>query len=293
MTTPTKGIILLGGTGTRLHPSTKAVSKQLLPIYDKPMCYYSLSILLLAGIRDILIISTPHDMPLYQSLLKDGSQWGVNFSYVVQATPAGLPQAFTLGADFIGSDSAMLVLGDNIFYGSGLTGQLTKAVNDNQGATVFAYKVPDPERFGVVEVDQNGIAISLEEKPQSPKSDLAVVGLYICNNDVVKYAQQLTPSARGEYEIVDILRKYMEQKTLKVEKLARGITWLDTGTHDSLLQASNFVYTIQNRQGKGIAFPEEIAFNKGWISLEQLDMLASQHKGPYGQYLKDILEIHS
>jgi len=289
----TKGIILLGGSGTRLHPSTKVISKQLLPVYDKPMCYYSLSMLLLAGIRDILIISTPHDMPLYQSLLKDGSQWGVNFSYVVQATPAGLPQAFTLGADFIGSDSVMLVLGDNIFYGSGLTGQLTKAVNDNQGATVFAYKVPDPERFGVVEVDQDGIAISLEEKPQSPKSDLAVVGLYICNNDVVKYAQQLTPSARGEYEIVDILQKYMEQTTLKVEKLARGITWLDTGTHDSLLQASNFVYTIQNRQGKGIAFPEEIAFNKGWISLEQLDILASQHKGPYGQYLKDIVEIHS
>ena len=286
-----KGLILLGGTGTRLHPVTRVISKQLLPIYDKPMAYYSLSTLFLAGIRDILIISTPHDTPLYQKLLGDGSQWGVNFSYIVQDTPAGLPQAFTLGESFIGNDNVMLVLGDNVFYGSGLTGQLKEAVATNTGATIFTYKVTDPQRFGVVEVDDKGMATSIEEKPIDPKSDLAIVGLYICDNNVIQYSKELTPSKRGEYEIVDVLRKYMSANSLKVEKFGRGITWLDTGTHDSLLQASNFVQTIQQRQGQGVACLEEIAFNQGWITKEQLLQLASEMKNnPYSQYLIQLVE---
>ena len=286
-----KGIILLGGSGTRLHPSTKVISKQLIPIYDKPMCYYSLSILFLSGIKDILIISTPHDTPLYQKLLGDGSQWGVNFSYIVQDTPAGLPQAFTLGESFIGNDSVMLVLGDNVFYGSGLTSQLKKAIATNTGTTIFAYKVTDPQRFGVVEVNDKGMAASIEEKPTDPKSDLAIVGLYICNNNVIQYSRELTPSKRGEYEIIDVLRKYMSANSLKVEKFGRGITWLDTGTHDSLLQASNFVQTIQQRQGQGVACLEEIAFNQGWITKEQLLQLASEMKNnPYSQYLIQLVE---
>lgn len=286
-----KGLILLGGTGTRLHPVTRVISKQLLPIYDKPMAYYSLSTLFLAGIRDILIISTPHDTPLYQKLLGDGSQWGVNFSYIVQDTPAGLPQAFTLGESFIGDDNVMLVLGDNVFYGSGLTGQLKEAVTTNTGATIFTYKVTDPQRFGVVEVDDKGMATSIEEKPIDPKSDLAIVGLYICDNNVIQYSKELTPSKRGEYEIVDVLRKYMAANSLKVEKFGRGITWLDTGTHDSLLQASNFVQTIQQRQGQGVACLEEIAFNQGWITKEQLLQLASEMKNnPYSQYLIQLVE---
>ena len=286
-----KGLILLGGTGTRLHPVTRVISKQLLPIYDKPMAYYSLSTLFLAGIRDILIISTPHDTPLYQKLLGDGSQWGVDFSYIVQDTPAGLPQAFTLGESFIGNDSVMLVLGDNVFYGSGLTGQLKEAVVTNTGATIFTYKVTDPQRFGVVEVDDKGMATSIEEKPIDPKSDLAIVGLYICDNNVIQYSKELTPSKRGEYEIVDVLRKYMATNSLKVEKFGRGITWLDTGTHDSLLQASNFVQTIQQRQGQGVACLEEIAFNQGWITKEQLLQLASEMKNnPYSQYLTQLVE---
>ena len=286
-----KGIILLGGSGTRLHPSTKVISKQLIPIYDKPMCYYSLSILFLAGIRDILVISTPHDILLYEQLLGDGSQWGVNFTYIVQASPEGLPQAFTLGASFIGNDSVMLVLGDNIFYGNGLVRQLTSATVLNSGATAFAYRVPDPQRFGVVEIDLNGQALSIEEKPQDPKSHFALVGLYICDNNVVQYSKELVKSTRGEYEIVDILKRYMILNSLKVEKLGRGISWLDTGTHDSLLQASNFVQTIQQRQGLSVACLEEIAYTQGWIDKDKLLTLISLMKNnPYSQYLEQLIE---
>ena len=284
-----RGIILLGGSGTRLHPSTKVVSKQLHCVYDKPLAYYSLSILFLAGIKDILIISTPHDISQYQKLFGDGSQWGVNFEYIVQESPEGLPQAFILGEQFINTDSVMLVLGDNIFYGQ-LTGLLQDAISNNTGATIFTYKVADPQRFGVAESDSNGLVVGLEEKPKIPKSDQAITGLYICNNSAVQYAKELTKSTRGEYEIVDLLRKYLEKDSLRTVKLPRAVAWLDSGTFDSLLQASSFVQTIQSRQGQYIACLEEIAFNNKWIDKEQVLKLATEYKNAYGQYLIQLVE---
>lgn len=286
----TKGLILLGGAGTRLHPSTKVISKQLIPIYDKPMCYYSLSTLLLAKIKDILIISTPQDTPLYQKLFEDGSQWGINIEYQIQQNPEGLPQAFTLGEQFIGQDNCCLVLGDNIFYGSGLSGSLHRA-QQNSGMTIFGYHVPDPHRFGVVEFDKQDNVLSIEEKPQNPKSNWALVGLYFCDNQVVNAAKNLIKSARGEYEITDIMKYYLNQRQLQIEKLPRGTSWLDTGTFDSLLQASQFVQTIQQRQGLGVCCPEEICFKNGWINEEELDKLAELMKNnAYGQYLKGLLK---
>lgn len=285
-----KGIILLGGSGTRLHPATQAISKQLIPIYDKPMCYYPLSTLFLAGIRDILIITTEEDMRLYQKLLADGSQWGVRFEYKVQPSPDGLPQAFTLGKDFIGTDNVVLILGDNIFYGHGLTGQLQRAASLKEGMKIFARYVPDPERFGVVKVDENSKAVDLEEKPKRPKSNLAITGLYFCDNNVVKYAEICKKSTRGEYEIVDIMKQYLSQDQLFVEILGRGQAWLDTGTHDSLLQASNFVHTVQQQQDCSIACLEEIAFKNKWIDFDQLqDIISSMNsKNPYAKYLRKI-----
>jgi glucose-1-phosphate thymidylyltransferase len=255
------------------------------------MCYYSLSTLLLAGIRDILIISTPHDISLYQQLLGDGSQWGVNFSYTVQSSPDGLPQAYILGKDFIGNSNTCLVLGDNIFYGHGFTGNLQKASQNTTGATVFAYRVTDPQRFGVVEFDDQNKVLSIEEKPSNPKSNWAITGLYFCDNDAVRYAQELKPSARKELEIVDLLKKYSSNNSLMVEKLGRGIAWLDTGTHDSLLQASNYIQTIQQRQGTSVACPEEIAFHQKWIGEAELELAISANKNSsYGEYLKKILQ---
>ncbi len=285
-----KGIILAGGSGTRLYPATQVVSKQLLPVYDKPMVYYPLSTLMLAGIRDILLISTPQDTPRFEQLLGDGKRWGLNIRYAVQPAPEGIAQAFIIGAEFIGSDRCALVLGDNIFYGHDLSGDLKAAAARATGATVFAYQVHDPERYGVVEFDKARNAISLEEKPKNPKSRYAVTGLYFYDNDVVKIAQTLKPSRRGELEITDVNRDYLDRKKLEVIVMSRGMAWLDTGTHESLLQASMFIETIEKRQGLKIACPEEIAYRSGWIDRNQMEALAVAFgKSPYAVYLRDLM----
>lgn len=287
MTQKRKGIILAGGSGTRLYPMTKAISKQLLPVYDKPMIYYPLSVLMLAGIRDILIISTPHDLPLFKSLLGEGDTWGLNFSYQVQPSPDGLPQAFILAESFIGDDLSTLILGDNIFYGHHFQSLLSSATSREKGATVFAYHVHDPERYGVVEFNEKHEIISLEEKPKLPKSNYALTGLYFYDNQVVELAKKLKPSSRGELEIVDLNRLYLEQSQLNIEIMHRGYAWLDTGTQKSLLEASQFIAALENRQGLKVACPEEIAYRNGWINEDQLKKLITNNE--YGNYLNSLL----
>ena len=281
-----KGIILAAGKGTRLYPLTLATSKQLMPVYNKPMIYYPLSVLMLAGIKEILLISTPHDLPQFQRLLGDGSQWGISFTYAVQPTPDGLAQAFIIGADFVKGSSSALILGDNIYYGHGMGELLAPGQIKETGATVFAYHVNDPQRYGIVEIDQHGRALSVEEKPPNPRSNWAVTGLYFCDARVVEIAANLKPSARGELEIADIIRAYLEQGQLEVKRMGRGFAWFDMGTHDSLLAASSFVQTLEQRQGLRIACPEEIAFKQGFVTHDQFFALAKKYeKNDYGQYL--------
>ncbi len=291
MPTTLKGIILAGGSGTRLYPATQSVSKQLLPVYDKPMIYYPLSALMLAGIRDVLIISTPQDTPRFEQLLGDGARWGMSFHYAVQARPEGIAQAFLVGAEFIASQRCALVLGDNIFYGHNLSQMLQSASQREHGATVFAYRVQDPERYGVIEIDAEGRALSLEEKPKQPKSRYAVTGLYFYDERVVELTRRLKPSARGELEITDLNRVYLQLGELRAEMMGRGMAWLDTGTHDSLLEAASFIQTIEKRQGLKVACPEEIAFRAGYIDAAQLERLAATlDNSGYGLYLRGVLE---